>query len=1092
MGYRRLVKYLICFVLAVFFCSSYFAQNVSADDMIRWFVRAGFDDVGVECKNEKNDGEYSCEFEFIAPEKPLEWWSEPPGQISDTKTNLCAKFFYFLRTSASWEDFDTGEIEAILLNADGKLEEESCPTSYYKIARYTFGADRFTERQNYSDSFTVSYDYFKARSIRTESRESFKNTAYICVDAEMALSGNGIIPDSGAQGFHTVCQGPFYLSETKNQFLGAVFMKNVENNDSVTNDNLEIDCSEDACPDVVVNFEMKQDVGLPGTGGTIYRILEQKNGGESVVSNMFGDNFVPVDPGTSWSNITDESRVIRNIKPGDNICYILQYYSIPDGIYKSTGYKKSCVSAKAPSISEVTFNGSVSVGENKKFAKINCDSGSCSAKFDIAIWTIDDSSGEVETDYEISRFFVSKNSKYESSSEEGSTAGKRIKPEEQMVPGDKACYTLRYKGSPRDSYYTAASTACAVAEATMGSSMGLTLRNMNSGTGYRSFGNMVYAKPGDGVDINGWFEPTYQQMAGVFPDEFKILPDYPYFVSDSLVSRSIRGDVTNLYGSGPDQSWNNSFGIKANSDCVRTINGQIGSPNLYKSTVFGNTYVKYSVNVRDVGKSVPVQVVTNECRESRNTPKSVELKWNGNNIDGKFQATIDNDSIQSNYAYIKVPYNFENSTEIVESSDEKVVYAGETKNIEFNYIVKARENEVTAGNYATKVPNAKWRVYIRYGDNDWKLAGGQIENETINSDGNISGGIFPQSFNIGIEDVPAGTTVCAKVAIYPKDSGEYTNTSPKDFSGWVDSDNEVCYTVAKKPSFQVWGGGLYSVGSIETSVSEKTVKDDNGNSVERVFGSWVELGLVADKTVRGLASGASTGYGATGDANTYTSSTLGGGTGDYCKRSPLSFANENCSIGVVGELNMNSNTGSISSDKSALIARFIEDSGYEEMELGDNNEIGYETISGKKFINAKGKDVTIIGDIEYEDGPYDSLDDVPKLIIYAKNIKMLCGAPIFKVDAVLIADEDVNTCDDENENSPNRSIGQLKINGAVIANTLTLNRTYGAATGKNSVIPAEIINYDSSLYSLSNVVTSNSGGTGTLVQAYSRELAPRY
>ena len=68
---------------------------------------------------------------------------------------------------------------------------------------------------------------------------------------------------------------------------------------------------------------------------------------------------------------------------------------------------------------------------------------------------------------------------------------------------------------------------------------------------------------------------------------------------------------------------------------------------------------------------------------------------------------------------------------------------------------------------------------------------------------------------------------------------------------------------------------------------------------------------------------------------------------------------------------------------------------------------------------------------------------------------------------------------------------QLMINGSVISNTLTLGRTYGAATGKNSVVPAEIINYDTSLYLWANN-QSSAKTSGKLAETYINELAPRY
>ena len=97
-----------------------------------------------------------------------------------------------------------------------------------------------------------------------------------------------------------------------------------------------------------------------------------------------------------------------------------------------------------------------------------------------------------------------------------------------------------------------------------------------------------------------------------------------------------------------------------------------------------------------------------------------------------------------------------------------------------------------------------------------------------------------------------------------------------------------------------------------------------------------------------------------------------------------------------------------------------------------------------------------------------------------------------RIDAVLIAGGVVETCKEgtANVNAKIRS-NQLQINGVVIANKMLASRTYGAATGKKSTEPAEIINYDTSLY-LWGVGLTNAHDTGKFATVYQTELAPRY
>ena len=124
-------------------------------------------------------------------------------------------------------------------------------------------------------------------------------------------------------------------------------------------------------------------------------------------------------------------------------------------------------------------------------------------------------------------------------------------------------------------------------------------------------------------------------------------------------------------------------------------------------------------------------------------------------------------------------------------------------------------------------------------------------------------------------------------------------------------------------------------------------------------------------------------------------------------------------------------------------------------------------------------------------------------MIYAeKNIYINCST-VNRIDAILIAGKDssndgnVITCANSNGeipeiNSQERS-HQLVIYGAVIANKLVPTRTYGAATGANSIIPAEIINFDPTLYLWggSDATTSEDRNTNMDI-TYIKELAPRY
>lgn len=142
-----------------------------------------------------------------------------------------------------------------------------------------------------------------------------------------------------------------------------------------------------------------------------------------------------------------------------------------------------------------------------------------------------------------------------------------------------------------------------------------------------------------------------------------------------------------------------------------------------------------------------------------------------------------------------------------------------------------------------------------------------------------------------------------------------------------------CRTVAKKPNFQIWNGGVYSAGDINTSISNPTVNTKLGenenpdvvlpsnltpeqkqdreahfatNSI--FFGSWAEYFVAAKGTIRNFASASALGYAdpfiwRITDSNdkitTKTSHFAAIGVSSnqissFCNLSHLSIANVNC------------------------------------------------------------------------------------------------------------------------------------------------------------------------------------------------------
>ena len=483
----------------------------------------------------------------------------------------------------------------------------------------------------------------------------------------------------------------------------------------------------------------------------------------------------------------------------------------------------------------------------------------------------------------------------------------------------------------------------------------------------------------------------------------------------------------------------------------------------------------------------------------------------------------------SDYALVKVPYNFINTASI--KLKDNTVFAGEKSTIDSLTVnVLQRNNSTTQGTYATNANGVKIKVisYLSTSNtgsamNDVGsgknydicslLSGyeacnevGSRDNITLNSSGKMEGStdsVTPtagKTFNV--YDASAGKYYCVVLAVYPASSGSDTMMDTSGSNSWYVS-APSCAVIAKKPSMQVWGSGLYTANKIVVNNAKKYVVNDKLNdfsgtaSSHVVFGTWVEENIVASGLVN-ITSGASAGLaGSTvktyDGLNGYYNSANNNNT--FCIMSPLTMPNNKCSN--ASSTGGSSNSMSAPVDKAALISRFTEGDGDGKYELHSgvcslSAAPSFDTIKTHVYKCEDNNGFTINNNIEVLTGSYGSLVDIPKVIIYAKSIKISCS--VSRVDAVLIADETVNTCSEFSDltqpNSQTRS-NRLRINGTIIANKLIAGRTYGAATGTNSGEPAEILDYDTSLY-LWGSPRADVTGSGKLESVYLTELAPRY
>ncbi|MBR6505829.1 hypothetical protein IKT18_03285 [Candidatus Saccharibacteria bacterium] len=551
--------------------------------------------------------------------------------------------------------------------------------------------------------------------------------------------------------------------------------------------------------------------------------------------------------------------------------------------------------------------------------------------------------------------------------------------------------------------------------------------------------------------------------------------------------------------------------------------------------------------------------------------------------------------------FLKIPYNFVNESGFKidrTTTEHDPVYSGETLVVSGTFVtVGTKENSVVESTYATKVDGARV-VLIAYVSEEDQVsgedeavvttvasAGGGGDDlcnfvsdaivysgfcETVNEaagtltvpagmtdfgfthgnneDGTIMGTAFNGTYDVF--DARAGDWFCMTLGVYPATSGEPKNMEAKGDDSWL-LYTPKCIQIAKKPSFQVWGSGLYSAAkesatrgvSISTNVSEKnniykvhvyTSKSNNAT----IFGSWVEENVTTLGSVQWLASGAGLGKNDKETKGGYSAASMDGVFCDHMVS--LSFANYNYGfddgeggfLGLICPLNQVSGYAGIratafdAATNPGALAEYW-DSGEPDgadIDAGDlagagtslisatskdvrtiyttgNVTIGESQLAENQTRIIRARNVTISGNIKYDEEKHSTLNNLSKVVIYATNINISCT--VNRVDAVLIAADTVDTCsDDSGEIDDNLRSNQLVINGTVIARNLVLDRTYGNTLGisnggyispsiPGSETPAEIINYDTSLL-IWGASMAGAGESNTLTVTYQHELAPRY
>ena len=492
---------------------------------------------------------------------------------------------------------------------------------------------------------------------------------------------------------------------------------------------------------------------------------------------------------------------------------------------------------------------------------------------------------------------------------------------------------------------------------------------------------------------------------------------------------------------------------------------------------------------------------------------------------------------------VYTPYNFNTSIHsYIESSQGGVGFLGARISIGANYGVAPRANELVSKTpYATHTREDQTvKVYEMIVDENYpesKLQEQTIANGNIcrgsgiercklvdtvtgriNSAGKYTGDFLnTDTYDRTIpDDLPGGglgKKYCTRSVIWPASSHDSdSNTVANNMSGSaMNGGNNLhhvsaasCVTLAKKPNFQVLGGGFYTNGTIKTALSEKAVGGGLGaypSAETRSYGSWDEFGVLAAGKVLGFGSGAAMGYEEGynfnlprgGIRNAYY--TFIGPTGlnsvvsGISNISHMTIANDkngpgNSGISRIGSAvlarlkarfrdtiirnSSNTITSLTSNETSAKnylglsqlyhqgdtsLSAMNSTANFYQFDRG-GNLIARSNTTGEKLMNTLAMYVdgtlTIDRNINIAHETYNAVDDFPQVLIFAKKINITSN--VTNIDAWLILDEDygdnqIDTCSDNHYPNTLSCNETLTITGPVFARKLILNRTAGSHTG---------------------------------------------
>lgn len=373
-------------------------------------------------------------------------------------------------------------------------------------------------------------------------------------------------------------------------------------------------------------------------------------------------------------------------------------------------------------------------------------------------------------------------------------------------------------------------------------------------------------------------------------------------------------------------------------------------------------------------------------------------------------------------------------------------------------------------------------------------------------DTDASRGGVPHTYktrNFTIGNYSAGTRLCFALSVDPRSSAASAAAALAGTDAWRHSPLS-CVVVGKQPKVQFWGADVYAgryISGLTGSVSGTAIiRTANTSNSRGTFGSWGEYAAVASGTITRFGTGAAYAD-ATGTNNEKTT----------CAASVLAFINApngtNCTntstIGNYGTSLVADTAASFPAEAGRTLSGNVDlasgavEGGHVYTATG-NITLSSATIPRGKWIviNASNYNVLIDGNITYTNGPFTQLSDIPQVVLIGRNISI--SDAVTRVDSWLIAKGTnvttngvINTCASKSASSRltiSDCNQQLTVNGPVVANRLLLLRTFGAGSGVNAGVPAEIFNLRPDAYVWGYDQANSTRRANTV---YLREAPPR-